>query len=711
MNAMAMLANCPSKSILPAWRAHMARDPRRVLLLLSALLVGELSEAVVDQRGTGHLLQLFASVRPATVSPAVTTSLSVNCTSFRHGDSVSVTWANQSVAHGGSFVAWHVPADSFTYGAAPLKFQPASDGHLTFRLLNSRQPGRFVLYTGGLRSPVAVAVSQVITPEQPNEPTQIHLDSLGGAGALRVHWVTSNARLPTVRYGTSPGELTQASLASSRSYTAADLCGEPANGVGYLHPGTLHTAVLTDVTPGSLFYSVGDSAAPRDSLAWSPVYEARAPPPAGGGDVSALVSADVGTAEVDGSNVLSPEADDPAQRSWFSMLPSLDTAALMAAAVRREPGFPRTWANLSLWVHNGDISYALGYAGLWESFMDQFAVMHVLPYHTAIGNHESNWPSHGDAFNGEDSQDSGGECGVPYIARMPPPGLQPNGARLSDAAPWYSFEAGPIHFVQSSTEHSYLEGSPQRVWLEADLAAVNRSVTPWLVFSGHRPFVIDSYFPGDGDIGATLRSALEPLWAEYGVDLTLTGHHHSYQRTCALMTGTQRPTCARPCSDGSNPAPVHVVTGNGGAGLTATQRWRPAHFSAVHREHGFALLDANATHLWLRSLRSSDGKLLDSVMLVRPRSGAAVCAPVPVSFLRTIHPARVLAATAAICAAASALGGALYAVALGCSALRHRYLAAKASAEQAAALQEPLLGEQTDTATGSEPAVCVGVSH
>ena len=685
----------------------MALDPRRVLLLLlSAALVGG---AVVDQRDSGHLLQLFASLSPASVAPSLTVALSVNSTSIRHGDWVSVSWRNQSVAHSGSFVAWHVPPDSYTHGAAPLKFQPAGDGHLAFRLVNSRQPGRFVLYTGGLRAPVAVSISNVVTPEEPNEPTQIHLDSLAGVGALRVHWVTSNAKLPTVRYGQSPGELMQSSLASSRSYTAADMCGEPANGAGYLHPGTLHTAVLTDVTPGSsIFYSVGDSAAPRDSLSWSPVFEAHVPPPAGGGTVSLLVSADVGTAEVDSSNVvdvLSPEADDPARRSWFSMLPSLDAASRMAAAVRREPGLPRTWANVSMWVHNGDISYALGYAGLWESFMDQFApTMHGLSYHTAIGNHESNWPAHGDAFNGEGNLDSGGECGVPYIARMPPPGLEP-GARLSDAAPWYSFETGPVHFVQSSTEHSYLEGSPQRMWLEADLAAVNRSVTPWLVFSGHRPFLIDSYFPGDGDIGATLRSALEPLWARYGVDMTLAGHHHSYQRTCALMTNTQRPTCARPCSDGSNPAPVHVVTGNGGAGLTATQRWRPAYFSAVHREHGFALLDANATHLWLRSLRSSDGKLLDSVMLVRPRSGAAVCEPVPVSFLRTIHPARLLAATAAICAAVSALAGALYAVALGCSALRHHYLAAKASAAQAAALHEPLLGEQTDTATGSEPAV------
>lgn len=37
-----------------------------------------------------------------------------------------------------------------------------------------------------------------------------------------------------------------------------------------------------------------------------------------------------------------------------------------------------------------------------------------------------------------------------------------------------------------STEHFFGPGTPQRLWLEADLAGVNRSRTPWLVLVGHR---------------------------------------------------------------------------------------------------------------------------------------------------------------------------------------------------------------------------------
>lgn len=53
--------------------------------------------------------------------------------------------------------------------------------------------------------------------------------------------------------------------------------------------------------------------------------------------------------------------------------------------------------------------------------------------------------------------------------------------------PWQK----PGHRVASppqvmSTEHHFIPGSPQHAWLEADLAAVDRSITPWVVLVGHR---------------------------------------------------------------------------------------------------------------------------------------------------------------------------------------------------------------------------------
>jgi apolipoprotein N-acyltransferase len=50
--------------------------------------------------------------------------------------------------------------------------------------------------------------------------------------------------------------------------------------------------------------------------------------------------------------------------------------------------------------------------------------------------------------------------------------------------PWWSYDIGLIHFVGMSTEHNYSAGSAQHQWLENDLMNVNRSVTPWIIFTG-----------------------------------------------------------------------------------------------------------------------------------------------------------------------------------------------------------------------------------
>lgn len=64
----------------------------------------------------------------------------------------------------------------------------------------------------------------------------------------------------------------------------------------------------------------------------------------------------------------------------------------------------------------------------------------------------------------------------------------------------------------------------------------------------------DYDFQGDA---SRLRAALEPVLMENHVDLCLWGHHHSYQRSCAVY----KEKCIPPNPDGSNAAPVHVVIG------------------------------------------------------------------------------------------------------------------------------------------------------
>ena len=46
---------------------------------------------------------------------------------------------------------------------------------------------------------------------------------------------------------------------------------------------------------------------------------------------------------------------------------------------------------------------------------------------------------------------------------------------------WYSFDYGPIHFLQTSTEQPFGAGSPQWQFVVNDLMTVNRTLTPWVV--------------------------------------------------------------------------------------------------------------------------------------------------------------------------------------------------------------------------------------
>lgn len=136
---------------------------------------------------------------------------------------------------------------------------------------------------------------------------------------------------------------------------------------------------------------------------------------------------------------------------------------------------------------------------------------------TGMGNHERDFPHSGNSIG---AGDSGGECGVPTQSRFHMPTCkQPNtkpciGQKASSsAAPakrahssvqlappdqrrmgpvgsaddgWYSFDQGPLHVLMLHTEMSSGTSSRQYAFAAADLAAVDRTRTPWVAVFGHR---------------------------------------------------------------------------------------------------------------------------------------------------------------------------------------------------------------------------------
>jgi len=185
---------------------------------------------------------------------------------------------------------------------------------------------------------------------------------------------------------------------------------------------------------------------------------------------------------------------------------------------------------------------------------------------------------------------------------------------------WYSFDFGPIHFLQYSTEHDFEIGSQQYKFIEDDLKSVNRSKTPWLIMGGHRPIYIDSTYDGwpagDITVSAALMTSLEPLLYKYKVDLTWHGHHHSYQRTCPVY----RQKCLGYSNDGVARAPVHMVIGHAGAELSYNiHTVQPSYFEKVVVDHGYSRVFVNGTHLHMDIFYDYDRSLMDTVTLYKPK--------------------------------------------------------------------------------------------
>ncbi len=64
----------------------------------------------------------------------------------------------------------------------------------------------------------------------------------------------------------------------------------------------------------------------------------------------------------------------------------------------------------------------------------------------------------------------------------------PTGGR-ADQTMYYSYEVGPAHIISLAAFYpgGFSSSSPLVKWLNADLASINRTATPWVLLSTHAP--------------------------------------------------------------------------------------------------------------------------------------------------------------------------------------------------------------------------------
>uniref|UniRef100_A0A7N0ZZK2 Purple acid phosphatase n=1 Tax=Kalanchoe fedtschenkoi TaxID=63787 RepID=A0A7N0ZZK2_KALFE len=192
-----------------------------------------------------------------------------------------------------------------------------------------------------------------------------------------------------------------------------------------------------------------------DSVGWSDETQFRTPPAKGADDLKFIAFGDMGKTPLD------PSVEHYIQPGALSVTRAMSDEVASG--------------NVDSIFHIGDISYATGFLVEWDYFLNLITPLaSKVSYMTAIGNHERDYVDSGSVYI---TPDSGGECGVAYETYFPMP-------TPAKDKPWYSIQQGPVHFTVISTEHDWTQGSEQYEWIKSDLASVDRSATPWLVFMG-----------------------------------------------------------------------------------------------------------------------------------------------------------------------------------------------------------------------------------
>ena len=159
---------------------------------------------------------------------------------------------------------------------------------------------------------------------------------------------------------------------------------------------------------------------------------------------------------------------------------------------------------------------------------------------------------------------------------------------------YYSFDAGPVHFVVLDSEYRGRSAQAAMLaWLELDLAA---SKAPWTIMSFHRPSF------NVGGHGSTWgQDDVVPIIHKYGVDLVLSGHSHLYERFKPIGKSGQHPT-------------IYVVTGGGGAptDLLVASPMLEASYSGLH----YCVFEVDGKRLSMMA-KTPEGEVLDRFTLTK----------------------------------------------------------------------------------------------
>lgn len=403
--------------------------------------------------------------------------------------------------------------------------------------------------------------------------------------SIVIRWRSSQAVVGRVRYGTASGSLTQ-----SVDEAAAT---------------TEHIVQLNGLTPYTrYYYSVGSAI---DTLVGGDAEHTfrTSPVPGTATDTRIWVLGDAGRANADQTAVRD------AYYSW--------TGA-------RTP---------DLCLMLGDNAYNSGTDSEYQAAVFNMypTMLRKMPLWSCLGNHDAN--------NGSTSN----TANFPYFDMFTFPSAAECGGEISGTERYFSFDYGNIHVINLDSQTSSratLESTgsdgPMALWLRDDLAGITAT---WIIAIFHHPPYSKGSHNSDSETALVeMRSRFGPILEAGGVDLVLTGHSHSYERSFFLdghygvsttfnaVTHKQQAGNGRPAGDGAYIKPltgprdhfgaVYTLTGSAGSADGGTLN-HPAMFVSYNTLGSFNL-DINGNTLNATYIES-DNDIADTFTIIK--QGAA----------------------------------------------------------------------------------------
>lgn len=217
-------------------------------------------------------------------------------------------------------------------------------------------------------------------------------------------------------------------------------------------------------------------------------------------------------------------------------------------------------------LHSGDLVENGTSHKQWNTFFETASeLLQAAPLYPALGNHERDAPEYFDLF------------------------------RLPGNERWYSFDAGPVHFIVLDSNTRYRANEEQKAWLKKDLA---ESRSPFKIAVYHHPAFSSSIVKVRQRESDLMYRAWGALFEEGGLRLAIQGHNHNYQR--AEKNGV-----------------TYVTSGGGGAPLYPVVAPLPE--TKAHKvDHHFLRFRVSPDRISAEAV-GRDGTVFDAFALDRPR--------------------------------------------------------------------------------------------